>query len=96
MRGQPEPFGFEIGYWTRVGDTRRGHARAAAALLTRVALEVAEADRVVIRCEVSNAPSRAIPERLGYQFEGIARAGLRTSDGPRDVAIYAQLPRPAQ
>ncbi len=47
--------------------------------------------RVVIRCAVENHRSRAIPERLGFSFEGIARQSEWLYDHFEDVAVYALL-----
>jgi len=52
-------------------------------------METAEADRVVIRAQPDNLPSRRIPEALGYTFEGIARKSLRMDDEARDAAVYS-------
>lgn len=89
VRGQPSVFGFEIGYWLVEDAQRSGYAREAAKALTRVAIETAEADRVVIRAQPDNLPSRRIPEALGYTFEGIARKSLRQDDEARDAAMYS-------
>jgi len=56
----------EIGYWIRADATGRGYATESAAALTRVAFEVADVDRVEIRCAPANLASAAIPQKLGY------------------------------
>jgi ribosomal-protein-serine acetyltransferase len=54
--------------------------------------------RVSIRCAVENRRSRAIPERLGFTFEGVARGSEWLYDHFVDHAIYGLLrtdPQPA-
>jgi len=47
--------------------------------------------RIVIRCAVRNHRSRAIPERLGFSFEGVARQSEWLYNHFEDVAIYSLL-----
>jgi ribosomal-protein-serine acetyltransferase len=47
----------------------------------------------VIRAGVENARSRAIPERLGFTYEGVAREEGRGSGGFYDLAVYGLLDR---
>jgi RimJ/RimL family protein N-acetyltransferase len=61
----------EIGYWVRVGSTRRGVATRAAASLTRSALALDGITRVEIHCDAANARSAAIPPRLGYWLDRV-------------------------
>ena len=48
-------------------------------------------NRMVIRAAVKNQPSRAIPERLGFQHEGIAREAECLYDHFVDLAVYSIL-----
>ena len=48
-------------------------------------------NRVTIECATENARSRAIPERLGFKFEGIVRGVEWLHDGYADHAIYGLL-----
>lgn len=61
----------EIGYWVHVDHVRQGIATALAATLSGAALELPTADRVEIRCDIANVRSAAVPEKLGFRFEGI-------------------------
>jgi len=60
-------------------------------VLTGWAFEKAELNRLEIRTTVDNARGRAVPERLGFKLEGIARQAKRLGDRYADVAIYAML-----
>ena len=83
---------FEIGYWVRTPDVGRGYATEAAAALAHLAFEGLGARRVEIRADTRNARSRAIPERLGYELEGVLRRDALHTDGSvRDTAVYARV-----
>ncbi len=66
------PDGLEIGYWIAAGHTGRGHATAAARLLTTAAFGVPGIARVEIHHDQANRASAAVPRRLGYRFVGAA------------------------
>ena len=83
---------FEIGYWVRTPDSGRGYATEAVEALERFAFDSLGARRIEIRSATTNWASRAIPERLGYQLEGILRSDSRHADGSlRDTAVYARI-----
>jgi RimJ/RimL family protein N-acetyltransferase len=81
---------FEIGYWIRKSDAGRGLATETSAALTRVALELCDADRVHIRVDPGNEGSLAIPRKLGFVEEATLRRRLPPHpDGvPRDVVVF--------
>jgi RimJ/RimL family protein N-acetyltransferase len=83
---------FEIGYWMRLSAVGHGYVTEAVRVLTRFAFEELGANRVQIRMDVRNTRSRAVPERLGFVYEGCERRSLRDVDGlPRDVAVFALI-----
>lgn len=83
---------FEIGYWVRTPDTGRGYGTEAARTLERFAFDQLGARRVEIRTHPDNVRSRAIPERLGYQLEGVLRQDAVHTDGSlRDTVVYARI-----
>jgi len=61
----------EIGYWVHADCTRRGYATAAARALTHAAWSLPDVNQVEIHCDEDNAPSRAIPARLGYRLDRV-------------------------
>lgn len=76
----------EIGYWLRSDATGRGYATEAARAGAEVALRVPGITLVEIRCDPRNAPSVAVPRRLGFvHAKTIAGGGgelsLWTQDG---------------
>jgi ribosomal-protein-serine acetyltransferase len=70
------PEGLEIGYWIRVGHTRRGLATRVSRLLTTGALTIPGITHVEIHCDQANVASAGVPEKLGYAYVG---------DVPREI-----------
>ena len=81
-----------IGYWLEPGSRGRGIATRAVRALVAHAFETWKLNRVDIRAAVGNAPSRAIPERLGFAEEGVLRQAELLGGGRYvDHAVYAIL-----
>ena len=81
----------EIGYW--VSEDRQGKGlvtRACVAVLEHAFHELA-LNRVVIRVDVDNTRSRAIPVRLGFTQEGVTRQSDWLYTRFRDMAHYSIL-----
>lgn len=79
----------EIGYWVDRSREGEGLVGEAVMSLLHVAFRWLRCAAVVIRCHPGNVRSRAIPERLGFQDEGLARAALTPPGrGPIDVHRY--------
>lgn len=81
----------EIGYW--LGDAYRGLG-----LMTTVCAALLEyifncmlLNRAEIRCAVDNEKSIAIPLRLGFKKEGVARQAAWLNDRFIDLTIYGML-----
>jgi len=89
------PFGIagEIGYWIRAKHEGRGHITRACRAMIDIGFEELGLHRIEIRAGVDNARSRAVPERLGFTYEGIEREGSRGSRGFYDLAVYSLLDR---
>ncbi len=81
----------EIGYWIAPSAEGHGIVTEACRALVDEAFTTRALHRVRIACAVGNARSRAIPERLGFEQEGVARQVERLADGFVDHAIYAAL-----
>jgi ribosomal-protein-serine acetyltransferase len=90
-----DPFGHvaEIGYWIRAPFEGRGLVTRASEALIDHAFGVLGVHRVVIRAGVGNHRSRAVPERLGFTFEAVAREEGRGVGGFYDLAVYGLLDR---
>jgi ribosomal-protein-serine acetyltransferase len=61
----------EIGYWLRADATRRGLATRAVEVLTDIAVDQPDVERVLVYCDEANHASAAIPRRLGYRLERV-------------------------
>jgi ribosomal-protein-serine acetyltransferase len=81
----------ELGYWIDEGHAGRGIVTRAARALTAAAFGSLGLNRVTIRAGVDNVRSRAVPERLGYAFEGVLRAHEKVGERFLDHASYAVL-----
>jgi ribosomal-protein-serine acetyltransferase len=91
----PDQFGVtgEIGYWIRSSHEGRGLVTAACRALIDIGFRELGLHRIVIRAGVENHRSRAVPERLGFTFEGVAREEGRGTDGFYDLAVYGLIDR---
>jgi RimJ/RimL family protein N-acetyltransferase len=84
---------FELGYWVGREAEGRGYVSEAVRVMARFLFEELRAERVVIRCDARNVRSKAVPERLGFAFEGTLRRDSRAPDGTiRDTLVYAMVP----
>lgn len=80
-----------IGYWLAQSHQGRGIMTASCASLIKYAFKIRNLNRLVITCATENQRSRAIPLRLGFTHEGIARDAEWLYDRFVDHDIYALL-----
>lgn len=86
------PRAAEIGYWIDAERCGCGLAREAAAAMVRVGFEDLGLERLEIRLDPENGPSRRVAEALGFVPEGILRARFTMPDGSkRDSAVFSLL-----
>lgn len=82
----------EIGYWIRTPFSGKGYMTEAVREITRFGMEELGMNRVEIRMSEHNLKSRAIPERLGFQLDGIIRNDERHMDGTlRNTCIFSRI-----
>lgn len=81
----------EIGYWIAASHEGRGLVTSAVRAMLEVGFRDLGLHRIVIIAGVDNMRSRAIPERLGFVREGIARGASRGSGGYYDCVVYSML-----
>jgi RimJ/RimL family protein N-acetyltransferase len=72
LHGRLGAHGLEIGYWVHVDHIGRGLATAASRALTDAAFGIDGIDQVRIQCAESNARSARVPEKLGYELQGLS------------------------
>ena len=80
-----------IGYWLAADHEGRGLMTEAVRTLVEYAFEIRSLHRIEIAAAVDNARSRAIPERLGFQEEGIRREAERVGGRYLDLVVYGLL-----
>src|SRR5579871_2145540 len=83
----------EIGYWIASAFQGRGIATAASRAMIDYAFYELQLNRVNIHCAMGNVKSCAIPERLGFELEGVRRDGQLLNGRFVDLNIYAMLRR---
>ena len=72
---------FEIGYWIRSTEHRKGYASEIANALTRFAFGALNARRVMIAAATANTASRKVIEKNGYELESLMKADHFLPDG---------------
>lgn len=84
----------EIGYWLSQYAQGKGIVTKSVNRLLEFAFTELDMNRIQIKVAVGNHKSRRIPEKLGFQFEGIERDGeLLVDNVYTDIAIYSILKR---
>lgn len=84
--------GLEIGYWIAASHTNKGYALEAAAALTKVAFEIEGIARVEIHCATENNISKRIPQKLGFNLDGILRKRTLNGNGEeKDRMIFTMF-----
>lgn len=82
----------EIGYWLSKKLQKKGIITSALRWMEKFAFRELKMNRIQIKCAVENLPSKNIPIRLGYTFEGIEHGGELLSDGKfTDLEVYSKL-----
>ena len=83
----------ELGYWLRSDETGKGLVTEATRSLLDVVARLDHISRVEIRCDARNAPSAAIPRRLGFRLATVIPESS-TSRPDIDLQVWTlDLPR---
>jgi ribosomal-protein-serine acetyltransferase len=80
-----------LAYWLDAGHQGRGIMTACCRAMIDHSFNVWKLNRITIECATENTRSRAIPERLGFTLEGIAREIEWINDRHVDHAMYSLL-----
>jgi ribosomal-protein-serine acetyltransferase len=83
----------EIGYWMRNSCAGQGHTTHAAKMMMDWGFRKFELRRINLTCDVRNAASRRIAEKLGMRKEGLLEEYMVNAHGPSDHHLYAILER---
>jgi ribosomal-protein-serine acetyltransferase len=81
----------EVGYWLAERLQGRGVMTQCCRFAVRYGFLTLDLNRIQIAAGVGNLVSRAVPERLGFRFEGILRARENLYDTFIDHAMYSLL-----
>lgn len=81
----------EIGYWLGEEYRGKGLMTAVCRALLEYLFDTMLMNRAEIRCATDNEKSIAIPIRLGFRKEGVARQAAWLNDRFIDLAVYAML-----
>lgn len=89
LLGRAGPDAFEIGYWIDRRLSGQGLATEAAAAVVRIAFEVRRVARVEIHHSAENAPSKAVPRKLGFTLDATLRRRAHDADDViRDLSVW--------
>jgi ribosomal-protein-serine acetyltransferase len=81
----------EIGYWIAAEFEGRGLITRAVEAMLPYLFEERDLNRVEIRCAPGNVRSCRVPERLGFQMEGVLRETARLPGRFVDNRVYGLL-----
>jgi ribosomal-protein-serine acetyltransferase len=82
----------EIGYWLSEPYQKKGIMTLSVQSLIQLAFEKMDIHRIQIKCAVGNFPSKNIPLRLGFMYEGTERDGeLLIGNKYTDIEVYSKL-----
>ncbi|RKF16373.1 N-acetyltransferase [Roseovarius spongiae] len=80
-----------LGYWVGESFARQGYMREAIEAVTHHAFERMDLSRIEAACLPENAASRALLEKSGFKYEGVAQSYLQINGRWRTHVLYAAL-----
>ena len=82
-----------LGYWIGQPHARQGYMREAIEAVVHYAFERLDLSRIEAACLPENVASRALLERCGFKYEGVAQSYLQIAGRWRTHVLYAALRR---
>jgi len=79
------------GYWIGEAFSRQGYMRETIEAVVHYAFNTLDLSRIEAGCLPENAPSRALLEKCGYKYEGVAQSYLQINGRWRNHVLYANL-----
>ena len=80
----------ELGYWISKKFEGHGYVSEAAACLERILFDLGF-NRIEIRCSSNNSKSANLPNKNGYQLEGVLKQDCIEHGEYRDTLVFAKL-----
>jgi ribosomal-protein-alanine N-acetyltransferase len=80
-----------LGYWIGQPYARQGYMREAIAGVVHHAFDRLDLSRIEAACLPENQASRALLEKCGFKYEGVAQSYLQINGRWRTHVLYAQL-----
>jgi len=80
-----------IGYWLGEAYSGKGVMTQAVAALLAIGFGQYKLNKIEIYCATENTKSRAVPERLGFHFDGVLRQNEHLYGKYVDHAVYSML-----
>ncbi len=80
-----------LGYWIGAPFARQGYMREAILGMVHHAFERLDLSRLEAACLPENAASRALLEKCGFKYEGVAQSYLQINGRWRTHVLYAAL-----
>ncbi len=81
----------EIGYWLAAPFQGKGLMTKSCQAMVTYAFDTLKLNKVEIRCAIGNTRSSAIPQRLGFRFEGVIKQGEWLYDHFVDLFLYGMF-----
>jgi ribosomal-protein-serine acetyltransferase len=81
----------ELGYWLAENMQGKGIITMCMEKLIRFAFQKLNMNRVQVKVATGNSKSAAIPQKLGFKFEGIEREGERHQNKFFNLEVYSLL-----
>jgi ribosomal-protein-alanine N-acetyltransferase len=81
----------QVGYWIGPDFARQGFMREALSAVVHHAFGMLDLSRIEAACLPENVASRALLERTGFKYEGVAQSYLQINGRWRNHVLYASL-----
>ncbi|MWD27657.1 GNAT family N-acetyltransferase [Aquicoccus sp. SCR17] len=80
-----------LGYWVGLNHARQGYMRETIEAVVHYAYRQLDLSRIEAACLPENAASRALLEKCGFKYEGVAQSYLQINGRWRTHVLYASL-----
>lgn len=78
-----------LGYWLANSETKQGYATQAAILATKFSISELGINRVEALVQAENLASKALLQRIAFEYEGVRKNSVYVDSKWRDHEVYA-------